>query len=72
MIWYNLNNVSEERPCPIIYHCDTQSRGTGIRHISMYENESEVLCSNESKYIIVQIIPKEDYVHIYLKEKYDE
>lgn len=40
--------------------------------MSMYENESEVLCSKDSKYVIVQIIPKEDYVHIYLKEKYDE
>ena len=66
------SNISDERPCPVIYHCDTQTRGTGIRHLSMFENESEVICSKESNYNIVSIVTAEDYVHIYLEEKYYE
>lgn len=62
-------NISYERPNSVIYHSDTQSKGTGIRHISVFDHESEVLCSKDAKYEIVRT--EKDYdgiIHVYLKE----
>ena len=62
-------NATPERPNPVIYHCDTQGKGTGIRHISVYENEDEVLCSKESKWEIVRTEIDADFItHVYVKE----
>ena len=62
-------NTSSERPNPVIYHCPTQSKGTGIKHLSVYEHEEEILCSKESKYKIVKIERDNDFItHIYLEE----
>lgn len=61
--------VTPERPNPVVYHCKTQSKGTSIRHISVYEEENEVLCSKESKYKVISL--KRDInnvTHIYLEE----
>lgn len=62
-------NATPSRPNPVIYHCDTQSKGTGIRHLSVYEMEDEILCSKESKYIVDRVEVDEEYIHhVYLKE----
>ena len=62
-------NVSYERPNSVMYHCDTQSKGTGIRHLSVYELEDEVLCSKESKYKVVRTEQGVDHItHVYLEE----
>ena len=66
---FAVRNTSYERPNAVIYHCETQSRGTGIRHISVYEHEDEVLCSMESKYKVVRVETDDDHIiHIYLEE----
>lgn len=58
-----------ERPNPVLFHCDTQSKGTGIKHLSIFEEESEVLCSKESKYIVQRVeVDDENITHVYLKE----
>lgn len=63
------HNVSRERPNKIIFHCDTQSKGTGIKHMSVYEKEYEVICSKESMYEIFRIESDNDSnIHVYLKE----
>lgn len=63
------HNVSQERPNKIIFHCDTQSKGTGIKHMSVYEKEYEVICSKESMYEIFRIESDNDSnIHVYLKE----
>lgn len=62
-------NVTNERPNKIIFHCDTQSKGTGIKHISVFEEEYEVICSKESHYEVLKIEVDDDNVnHVYLKE----
>ena len=64
-----LRNTTSERPNPVIYHCATQSKGTGIRHISVYENEDEVLCSTESKWKVVRTeVDSEFITHVYVEE----
>lgn len=66
---FAMRNTSAERPNSVIYHCDTQSKGTGIRHISLAEFEEEVLCSTESKYVVERVETDEEYIHhVYLKE----
>ena len=63
-------NVTADRPNSVIYHCDTQGKGTGIQHISVVEMEAEVLCSKESRYVVDKIEIDEDHVyHVYLKEE---
>lgn len=62
-------NTSAERPNSVIYLCDTQSKGTGIRHISLAEFEEEVLCSTESKYVVERVEKDEEYIYyVYLNE----
>lgn len=62
-------NATSERPNSVIYHCDTQSKGTGIKHISVYSGEEEILCSKESSWEIVRTEVDADYItHIYVKE----
>ncbi|MDE5602256.1 MAG: phage minor capsid protein [Clostridia bacterium] len=63
------NNTSYSMRNMVIYHCPTQSKGTGIRHISIYEKESEVICSKESKYEIIRIEVTNNINHVYLKEE---
>ena len=55
-------NATPERPNPVIYHCDTQSKGTGIRHISVFGHEDEVLCSKESSWEIVRTEMDSDFI----------
>ncbi len=63
------HNVSYERPNKIVYHCDTQLKGTGIKHMSVFEEEHEVICSKESIYEILKIeTDNNDNIHVYLKE----
>ena len=63
------DNVTIERPNKIIFHCDTQSKGTGIKHISVFENEYEVICSKESCYEIIKMeTDYNNFIHIHLKE----
>ena len=63
------HNISYERPNAVIYHCDTQAKGTGIRHLSVMEIESEVFCSKSAKYEVLKVISDEEgKTHIYLKE----
>lgn len=62
-------NTTPEYPNPVIYHCETQSKGTGIKHISVYEHEDEVLCSKESAWEIVRTEVDSEYTtHVYVKE----
>ena len=62
-------NTNYERPNVVIYHCETQSKGTGIKHISVIELEDEVLCSKESKYVVERVETDEEYIHhVYVKE----
>lgn len=62
-------NATPTRPNSVIYHCDTQSKGTGIKHISIYEGEDEVLCSMESRWEVVRTETDSDYItHVYVKE----
>lgn len=67
--FYATSKLTYERPNAVMYHCSTQSKGTGIRHISVFEHENEVLCSKESIYEIVKVeIDAENIIHVYLKE----
>lgn len=62
-------NTTVERPNSVIFHSQTQSKGTGIKHISVYEMEDEILCSKESNYRIVKTEMDEDFItHVYLME----
>jgi len=62
-------NTTPEYPNSVIYHCETQSKGTGIKHISVYEHEDEVLCSKESAWEIVRTEVDSEYItHVYVKE----
>ncbi len=62
-------NTSFERPNSVIYHCETQSKGTGIKHISVFEHEDEILCSKESGYIVERIEVDDDHItHVFLRE----
>lgn len=66
---FALRNATSERPNSVIYHCEGQSKGTGIRHISIIALEDEVLCSKESKYVVDHVEVDEEYIHhVYLKE----
>ncbi len=62
-------NLTYEKPNVVIYHCSTQSKGTGIRHISVFEHENEVLVSSKARYEVVEVKVLDDGVnHVYLKE----
>ena len=62
-------NLTYEKPNTVIYHCPTQSKGTGIRHISVFEHENEVLVSSKARYEVVEVKVLDDGVnHVYLKE----
>ena len=62
-------NLTYERPNSVVFHCPTQSKGTGIRHLSVFESEDEVLCSMESKYKIQSTSKDDDGIyHVYLEE----
>lgn len=70
---FAVRNVSFDRPNSVIYHCDTQSKGTGIRHLGVFEHEDEVLCSKDSVYEIIKTDRDEEgMMHIYLKEVVDD
>ena len=67
---FAVKNVTADRPNSVIYHCDTQGKGTGIQHISVVEMEAEVLCSKESRYVVDKVEIDENHVyHVYLKEE---
>lgn len=76
--WTSKKSVAEDfatcttnfkRPGSIIYHCKTQSKGTGIRHMSEYDNEEEVIVSKEAKYEVIKTMKDEEGItHVYLKE----
>ena len=67
---FAVKNVTADRPNSVIYHCDTQGKGTGIQHISVVEMEAEVLCSKESRYVVDKVEIDEDHIyHVYLKEE---
>lgn len=62
-------NITDARPNMVIYHCETQSKGTGIKHISIHEIEDEILCSMESKYKVIKTEQDANRItHVYLKE----
>lgn len=62
-------NATYERPNSVMFHCDTQSKGTGIRHMSVIELEDEVLCSKDAKYQVLKVETQDDGItHIFLKE----
>lgn len=62
-------NVTYERPNRVVYHCETQSKGTGIRHLSVFEHEDEVLCSKDSRYEVVRTeTDAAGITHVYLRE----
>ena len=62
-------NITDARPNIVIYHCETQSKGTGIKHISVHELEDEILCSMESKYKVIKTEQDANRItHVYLKE----
>ena len=66
---YATKNTTLEYPNSVVYHCETQSKGTGIKHISVYEHEDEVLCSKESVWEIVRTEVDSEYItHVYVKE----
>lgn len=67
---FAVGNISQDRPNAVIYHCETQTKGTGIRHLSVNENEDEVLCSVESAYRVVRTeTDNEGIVHVYVEEE---
>ena len=48
---------------------DYTSEESGIRHISVFEHENEILCSKESRYIVERTEIDEDYItHVYVRE----
>ena len=62
-------NETYSRPNPVVYHSETQNKGTGIQHISVFEHENEVLCSKDSCYEVVRTEKDANGItHIYLKE----
>ena len=62
-------NESYERPNSVIVHCDTQSKGTGIKHVSAYKNESEVLVSKDAEYKIIRTeIDDDNITHVFVEE----
>lgn len=61
-------HIGGEKVNSVIFHCETQGKGTAIKHLSVYEHESEVLCSKESRYIVEKIEGDYGIFHIYLKE----
>lgn len=64
-----VHRTTADRPNPVIFHCSTQSKGTGIRHLSVYEEENEVLCSKESKYKVITSHRDNNFItHVYLEE----
>ncbi len=65
---FSSRNVSYDLPNEVIYHCDTQSKGTTIKHLSLVEEESEILCSKDSHYVIDKIEGGYGTYHVYLKE----
>ena len=40
---------------PVVFSCDSQSKGTSIKHLSEYEMEDEVMVSKKAKYMITSI-----------------
>ena len=62
-------NISYDSPIAVIFHCDTQTLGTGVRHLAEYCEENEILVSKDVKYEIVDAITKTDGItHVSLKE----
>lgn len=62
-------NLTYERPNSVIFHCPTQEKGTGIRHIAVFETEDEILCSMESRYKITQVSKDDDgIIHVFTEE----
>lgn len=66
---FSSRNASSERPNEIIYHCETQNKGTGIKHMSVFQEEDEILCSKDSIYIVDRVERDDNYIYyVYLKE----
>lgn len=55
---------------PVVFVSQTQGKGTSIKHISYYGNESEVLVSKNAKYTVTNIStkPGSPYTYVYVKE----
>lgn len=63
------HNTTKDRPNMVVYHCETQSKGTGIKHISVWPEEDEVLCSRDSNYKVIRTErDNKNITHIYLAE----
>lgn len=65
---YAKRNATNGKSNQVVFHCNTQSKGTSIRHISVFQDEDEVLCSSDSSYIIEKIEKNNNVTHVYLKE----
>lgn len=66
---FSVRNTTYGRPNSAVFHCETQSRGTAIRHLSVLEIEDEVLCSKDAKYKIIRQEKHDDgIIHIFLEE----
>lgn len=54
----------------VVFVSQTQNKGTSIKHISYYSNESEVLVSKNAKYTVTNIStkPGSPYTYVYVKE----
>ena len=56
----------------VIFHSQTQNKGTAIRHLSKYPGEggeSEVIASKDSRYKVVdKKMDKDGRIHIYMEE----
>ena len=55
----------------VIFVSGTQTKGTSIKHISLFANENEVLVSKKAQYIIdsISIKPGSPYTYVYVKER---
>lgn len=66
---FAVRNTTYERPNSVLFHCETQGKGTAIRHLSVLELEDEVLCSKDAKYKVLRQEKHDDgIIHIFLEE----
>ncbi len=53
---------------PAVFHCDTQDKGTSVKHLSKYKSEDEILVSKDSRYNVLRVREIDCITHIYLEE----
>lgn len=63
------HNATYGKPNKVIFVSPTQTKGTGIAHLSAYYGEQEVLASKDARYKVLKREQKGDYLWITLKEE---